>query len=200
VFEHFLYDHVWLAVLIWVALYTSDYYLTICGARLYQSIGKAHIGHKGSYELTPMFQKDVDALRAMSPRHILFLVVYSVWLLMLWAGAKWLGTPQIFSFAIGCLFLIEIVVHIRHLENLHLYGLFKIPGAISGKIEYSRLLTLRRSAWSLFSFGILFLILALVSSPWFFLGGTLSCIGTGWSHWRSALQSAPNAAVSETAQ
>ena len=56
----------WAGPLLWVVLYSSDYYLTIACARMYQA--QNVIVFEGSYEITPAFQSDVNALRLLSPR------------------------------------------------------------------------------------------------------------------------------------
>jgi hypothetical protein len=59
-------DNLWVCLLTWLVLYISDYYLTIWGAHLYRSGAQEHIVYEGSYELTPQFQKDIDALKLFS--------------------------------------------------------------------------------------------------------------------------------------
>jgi hypothetical protein len=54
-----------------MALYVSDYLLTIASVRLYQAPDK--VVFEGSYEITPLFQNDVNALRRISPRLLLAL-------------------------------------------------------------------------------------------------------------------------------
>jgi hypothetical protein len=41
--EDLVVNHVWLAIALWAVIYTSDYYLTIGAARLYQAGVKEHI-------------------------------------------------------------------------------------------------------------------------------------------------------------
>ena len=55
--ETYLLSRPWLPTLLWVALYTSDYYLTIWGSRLYRR--QKFIEMEGSYELTAEFQDDI---------------------------------------------------------------------------------------------------------------------------------------------
>jgi len=65
-------ESLWVGPVLWAGLYVSDYVLTIACARLYQAQNK--IVFEGSYEITPMFQADVNALRRVSPRFLFFLV------------------------------------------------------------------------------------------------------------------------------
>jgi len=72
-----LLDSVWLGPSLWAALYASDYFLTIACARMYQAQDK--IVFEGSYEITPLFQADVNALRRLSPRFVIALLATTVY-------------------------------------------------------------------------------------------------------------------------
>ena len=61
----------WPGVAVWIALYVSDYVLTVKCARLYKSGAHEKVVVEGSYELTAYFQRDIDSLRLFSPRFIL---------------------------------------------------------------------------------------------------------------------------------
>ena len=65
----------WPGLILWIVLYISDYYLTLYAARGFKEIG--HIQFEGSYELTPQYQKDIDALTPVSRRHLIALVLSS---------------------------------------------------------------------------------------------------------------------------
>src|SRR6266498_1633515 len=62
----------WYGVILWIILYISDYYLTIYSARGFREIG--HFQFEGSMELTPQFQNDVNNLRPVSKRHLLYIL------------------------------------------------------------------------------------------------------------------------------
>ncbi len=189
-------QHAWLMLPIWGLVYLSDYYLTIYCARLFQGPLKEHIRFEGSFELTPAFQKDVDALRLLSPRFLLrlllaFPLVFLVW----WLASEFLGMPQFFYFLMGGLLLREVAVHLRHARNIALAHLVRTAGSIQGRIEYSRWLSLRLSAIELSSFGVIFLALSVAMGSWFFLGGAFASLLTGYQHWRYARkQAAPKLA------
>src|ERR671918_688589 len=69
-------------VVLWVILYISDYYLTIYSARGFREIG--HFQFEGSFELTPQYQKDIDALKPVSKLHVTLLILYSVLIIFIW--------------------------------------------------------------------------------------------------------------------
>jgi hypothetical protein len=184
-FENFLAEHLWLALILWWVVYIADYYLTIYGAILYHSSLKEHIVFEGSFELTPYFQEDIDTLRHFSPRFIRALVLSSILIGLLWfLAVKVINFPHLFSFVMGGLLLRELAIHLRHGRNLVLSRLARGTAGLRGRVEYSRWVILNLSAFDLWSYGGLFLLLGLATRSWFILGGALSCLVTGWQHWR----------------
>jgi hypothetical protein len=182
--ESILIDNVWLAIIVWGIIYVSDYYLTIYAAHLYQIHLKEFVVFEGSFELTPIFQKDVDSLRRISPRFVILLVLSFVLIFLIWLLAvKFLKVPQIFSFSFGSLILREAAIHLRHLRNLALSLFTRTAGGLNGHIEYSRWLILKLSAVELLSFAGLFFLTYLALGSWLFLGGAVSCLYTGLQHW-----------------
>ena len=77
IFEGFL-ESTWLGPAAWAALYVSDYFLTVACARLYGA--QSTIAFEGSYEITPFFQADVNALRRISRRFVIALVASTAYL------------------------------------------------------------------------------------------------------------------------
>jgi hypothetical protein len=183
---------IWFAVSAWVVIYLADYYLTIYSARLLHGRARKYILIEGSYELTPVFQKDVDALRLLSPAFLIRLAA-SVPLLVLiwWMSSELLGIPAFYHFLIGALILREAAVLLRHMRNLALAFLIPTEGSISGSVTYSRWLSLRLSAAELWSFAIFFLLIGLFLPGWFFIGGAFSCAVTGFQHWRYSNKTRP---------
>jgi len=169
-------------------MYISDYYLTIYGARLYQTHARRYFVFEGSYELTPYFQEDINALRNLSPRFILSLMVTWVLLFLVWLLGVWfLQVPETFSLVIGALILVEAVVHIRHFRNIFLFRLtMRDDTGLTGKIEYAKWVTLRLSSVEMVSFAVLFLLIFLATGSWFFLGGALRTFVEGVKHIRLA--------------
>src|SRR5512144_760767 len=80
--EYWLATSPWYGVIVWIILYISDYYLTLYSARGFREIG--HFQFEGSFELTPQFQKDIDALNLISRRHLIALILSSLLLLLIW--------------------------------------------------------------------------------------------------------------------
>ncbi len=185
--EDVLVDNLWLVLIIWVVLYVSDYTLTIATAQLYERGVRNLIEFEGGVELNPYFQRDVAALRQISPRFVIMLLCSTALI-----GFEWLVTVQTgvlregFSFFIGGLFLLEAAVHMRHLRNLVTYRDMARGRGVQGRIAYRRWLVLRVSALDLAGLAALYLLTFLLTGSWFFAGGAGFCGGLAV---RQALQS-----------
>jgi len=180
----FLLQNQWLIMLAWGLVYLSDYYLTIYSARLFQNEMKEQIAFEGSFELTPMFQKDVDGLRLMSTNFLWRWVLSILSIPLIWWLSTWfISLPFFFYFFLGALFLREIPVHFRHIRNIALVHFTRSGAAFHGKIVYSRWFSLRLSAVEFFSFALFFLAITAGWGSWFFFGGAVSCLWVGLQHW-----------------
>ena len=183
-------------VVLWIILYTSDYYLTIYSARGFREIG--HFEFEGSFELTPQYQKDIDALKPVSRLHIVLMIAYSLLIFAIW----WLTRITIYIqwsylLYLGMFLLLEVAVHLRHLRNVSLIREIKKNGGVEGQISYRKWFTYRISAFEFYMFFALFLLIAALTYSLFFLGGAIMCFGTGFKHSRLAkkAKSTPQAAA-----
>jgi hypothetical protein len=187
-----LMSNVWTVILFWIVVYLSDYYLTLLGARIYTNTGKNYIEIEGSYELTPIFQGDIDSLRLISPTFLRLLLLSAGSILVLWIlDVQLLNDHHLYVLLLGVLFLREIPIFIRHIRNIATFYLFSQSTDIKGQIHYPRWITLQISATELFIFGILFLLMYIPDASWFFIGGALGCIATAVQHYKSSLDSKP---------
>ena len=179
--EYWLSTSPWPGVILWMILYTSDYYLTIYSARGFREIG--HFQFEGSFELTPQYQKDVDALNPVSKRHIVLLVLLSVLVYILWwVFVDLVYFPGLYELYLGMFLLIEVAVHLRHLRNIFLIREIRRHGGVEGQIAYRKWFSYRVSAFEVNLFGVLFLIIALLHFSTFFFGGAIICFATGFRH------------------
>jgi hypothetical protein len=187
--EYWLATSPWPGVILWVILYISDYYLTIYSARGFRESG--HFKFE-VFELTPQYQKEVEALKPVSKLHIILLVLYSLLIFLLW----WLTSrlpffPWTYLLYLGMFLLLEVAVHLRHLRNVFLIRQSR-RGGIEGQISYRKWFSYRMSALEFYTFSVLFLMIAgLYYSP-FFLGGAIICFGTGFKHSRLAKKAQSN--------
>jgi hypothetical protein len=172
-------------VVLWIILYTSDYYLTLYSARGFREIG--HFQFEGSFELTPQYQKDIDNLRPVSRLHLILLVAYSGLILILW----WITRLSAFlewsyPLYLGMFLLLEVAVHLRHLRNIALIREIKRNGGVEGQVIYRKWFSYRISASELYLHATLFLLIAVLTYSLFFLGGAIMCYGMGFRHSRMA--------------
>jgi hypothetical protein len=183
--SNFFLTSLWPGLLVWILLYISDYTLTITCARLYRNGVNEKLVFEGSYEITPYFQKDIDALRLISPRFLLILVLFSG-LLAVERLFSQQTLPHFYEFLLGALILAQLQVHTRHLRNLFLFRAINKTGGVSGRIEYSRPLLLRMSAVDALVFSGLYLVLFAFTQSWFIFGGVVVCLSLAVKHRRLA--------------
>jgi hypothetical protein len=171
----------WSGPLLWAILYISDNTLTMLCARMYKA--QNIIKFEGSFELTPAFQKDVDALRRLSPKFLTILTASIVLLFLSWLlGVKFNGGKEIYLITLGVLIMAQLAVHMRHMHNWFFYRYCIGQGGIQGQIEYPRKVTLRISSFELFSFALLFLIIFFLTFNWILLGGAAGCASIALRH------------------
>ena len=179
---NFLFEHAWPGMVLWGLLYISDYALTITCARLYGR--QETIVFEGSYEITPFFRRDIDSLRAVSPRFVFILLLTLGFLGFLWILNESSPAPELWQFALGALIGVQLAIHMRHLRNLVLFRLINNTDLIRGRIEYSRPVVLRASSWECFAFSGFYLMLFAFTGSWFILGGVATCFSLGVKHRR----------------
>ena len=166
-------------------LYVSDYALTITCARLYRQ--QERITVEGSYEITPLYQRDIDSLRVVSPRFVFILLLMLGALGFLWILNESSPAPELWQFVLGALVGVQLAVHMRHFRNLALFrSIIKNTASVRGRIEYSRPVALRGSSWECFSFSAFYFVLFAFTGSWFILGGVVSCFLLGLKHRRLA--------------
>lgn len=177
-------SNLWAALGLWAIVYIADYALTLRGARLYSDPRQRFVRFDGSYELNPVFERDVDAQRRLSRRFVILLGTTCLLIWLLWRVARSrILAPAIFPFWMGMLLLIELPVLLRHLRNLGTFGWLLRAPDVRGQIVYPRWFSLRLSAGELAAFTALYLLLSPGPHLAFFLGGVAACALTAFQHW-----------------
>lgn len=111
------------------------------------------------------------------------LVASSLVLCVVWSfSSEFARGPYIFG--LGAMILLELAIHMRHARNLIIFRAVNEPGAVRGRVEYSRRFQLKISALELVSYSALYFLLFVFTFSWFFLGGAASCLMTARKHWR----------------
>ncbi|HLP82595.1 MAG TPA: hypothetical protein VK141_11505 [Nitrosomonas sp.] len=183
--EYLLTTSPWVGVILWIILYTSDYYLTLFCARGFREIG--HIQFEDSFELTPQYQNDIDNLRPVSKLHLTLLAAYSIIILIVW----WITHLTVYltwtyALYIGMFLLLEVAVHMRHLRNVAIIREVRKNGGVDGQIAYKKWFSYRISANDLYLTATIFLLVALLNYSLFFFGGAIMCYAIGFKHARLA--------------
>jgi hypothetical protein len=153
--------------------------MTLTRARMYQA--QQAIVFEGSYEITPLFQADVNALRRLSPRFVIALFASTAYLAVVQQTSSASGSSSLYAGALGALLLLQSAVHLRHFRN---WFLFRNVKALQGRGFYPRVLLLQTSAIELLGFAALYLTLFLLTSSVFILGGDLACGALAFNHYR----------------
>lgn len=168
-------------MVLWIILYISDYYLTLISARGFREVDVFRF--EGSLELTPQFQKDINEQNHFSKRHISYLIIYTLVVLIFWFLAVWyLKADWLYLFYLGAFLLLEVAVHFRHFRNLRQISLLKKIGGVEGSVIFRKRFSYMLSAFDLYSFAVLFLLVSVLTFSPFFLGGMLTCFATGYRH------------------
>jgi hypothetical protein len=178
----FFLSHVWAGIVAWTILYISDMTMTMSCARLYRQGAGEKIVFEGSFELNPLFQRDVDSLRWMSKRFLWMLLLTDFLLALVW----WLDRQSsiyMYPFLLGSAICLQLAIHVRHLRNLFLFRAIEGSDAARGRIEYSRPLILRMSSVEFLAFAGLFGLLFVFTGSWFVMGGAFACFLTAGKHW-----------------
>lgn len=177
-------SNLFLTVALWIALYVSDYALTLAGTRA-RAAQTQWFSMQGSYELNAYFTADIDRQRVVSVRFLFALAWTTFLLAMSWlVGRTHLIATLWFELILGAMFLVELAIHVRHGRNLLTFRHKFTPEEIQGKVIYSRRYTYWNSAVDLFLFALLYLALFLLVGNLFFVGGALACAALAFRHYR----------------
>lgn len=185
----------WTGLVAWVLIYTSDFALTIISARLYYRHNvSSKLVFEGSFELNPLFERDVNSLKFVSPRFLLMLALSSTLIVVDWAVTV-PDLANIYAFVLGGFICLELAIHVRHLTNLYLFASRSSTEQLRGQIEYARPLMLRMSSVQILCFATLFSVLFVFTGSWFAAGGAFVCFSVSAKNWRLARRSSARAAA-----
>jgi hypothetical protein len=174
-----LLQSVWAGPTVWAVVSISDYSTTIAVARLYAAQDKVRF--EGSYEITPIFQSDVNALRRVSPRFVLILAASTGYLFLVRIFVQPApGGESFYEAVLGGLLLVQVAVHMRHFRNWYLFK-HAFTG-VRGQLDYGRVSVLRSSSFEILMYAALYLGLYCLWLDPFFLGGVFACCVLSANH------------------
>src|SRR5215467_1495795 len=134
-------NNIWLALFLWIGLYSLDYIFTLTTARLYRDGAQRHYSFPEGIELNPFFREDVAAIRKFSFRFFLLLFFCLGLLVIIYE----LHVPEAFALVLGMLVGIQLTIHCRHIRNLVVFGSARRAVGVNGKIQYEHWFSLRLS-------------------------------------------------------
>ena len=180
----YLLNYPWIPAIAWIILYTSDYYLTLWGARLSRS--QSIMRREGSYELTPGYVSDINEQRKFSPTFLFWLLIGTLVLLFFAPSAR--ESPNFYGLLVGYFLFLELAIHIRHFSNICYYrSLSKAADVgIEGHLNYTRTFTYKQSSSQLFALGVFMFLAYGLTLSCLILGGGISITRTAYSHWKLA--------------
>jgi hypothetical protein len=169
-------NNVWIAIGLWAVLFCLDYIFTMKAARMYQMGANKHFIFAGGYELNEYFKEDVAKLKVLSFRFWLVLIIVAGTLLIIHP------LPEAFALVWGMLIGTQMAVQLRHINNLMRFYYARDSRGTKGRIETDHWLSLRLSAVSFLSLGVLFLFLFLLMGSLVLLGATVGCLAISLRH------------------
>jgi len=179
-YEELVFQKLWLVLPLWLILYIADYTLTIIGARYYKSGAQEHFLFEGSYELSPEFQNDIDALRTFSPTFIKAIMTSSLLIVFLWyfSFTNFLAL-FFFKFLVGGIIIREFVPLFMHVHNITLFHFAYKNQGVSGQVQYKQWLSYRMASLKMITYSFFFLFVYFLSGSISFLGGAVLTASTG---------------------
>ena len=179
-----LINSVW-SILIWAVLYTSDHVLAVLSHRMLEKGAEQHLVYEVDRLALPVAQQSAPRRALFSARFLLSLALMALMLFFFWYNRKNpLYFPGLYEFVLGGMLLLQGVAHIRHAPQLTLLWYAQTSQGIDGKVEFSAWLDYRQSAFELLAFGLLFVVIYLLTGRVFFLGGMILCLMTALAHLR----------------
>jgi len=156
-------------------LMLADYYLTILGS-VYRKKKHGEYYVIETYELNPLWKKDIDKLQLLNYKHILIVVVFTIYLYFLSSS----DDVKLYQFIIGSLFAMNGFIVGRHLNNIFLFRfIYRNSDEVSGKIYTSHLLGLKMAQYQLFCVTIPFLFFTILQPNIYLYGGLFGFLTLG---------------------
>jgi hypothetical protein len=187
----FLISNPWLLALIWAAMYVFDYSSTLWLVHAYETTFSRYIHYEHGLELNPNLEKEIASRKRFSPKFMLLLsLVVAIILLSPLVG-------RLFTeFLAGATLLTWSFVNIRHLRNYaYVWFMKRKPDAIGGQQTQSYWYMQKMLSADAFTFGLLYLFLALLTLRIFFFAGAATCIALALRAYRLAYRKFPAAGI-----
>ncbi len=185
-----LLDAPWLMGLLWLVLHAVDWSLTIRGAKAREALRAKTNQPSTHYELNPLFQSDVARLRYFSRRFLVSWLGVAVFFVVAFAAFSKIARDPLFVWIVGALVgmlvFTRIVIVIRHLRNLYLFGRLAKKNLTPTPLDARTNLEL--SAMMLAEGALLLGLPALATGEAWSAGGAIGLALLAIKHWVLALR------------
>ncbi|GEM_PF-1411720 len=163
-------------VLIWIAIYSSDWIMNYIGARLYHNRVRSFWLFEKGYYLKFISEEEIKKPARLIIRFFSELLISSVAIWIILYSCRLLSSWNIYEFTCGTFVLLEACIHFRHVRNVALFSLAKKDSGLYGCIAIPKWVTLRNSFTEFAIFSLSYLLIFLFdTSNYFVLGGIVSC-------------------------
>lgn len=167
-----------LAVLIVPLLMLADYYLTLWGAIQRERSGYARFFVIENYELNPTFQADIAKRRWVNPRHLLIVLLLTVFLLTFTFLMDATQAPTlIFDLFMGFIYTLYLVLIGAHTANLLTFRYVQTNSLqLTGEVRMGPELTVTQSQNQILIVLLPLVVMAIVTQSFFVIGGVLGVL------------------------
>jgi hypothetical protein len=146
-------------------LMLADYYLTVLG-NFYRRKKYSEYYVIETYELNPLWKKDIDSLKIFNYKHILIVILFTAYFLSLSENAN------LYQFMIGNIFALYGFINGRHLNNIFLFRfIYSHSDEVAGKVQMSHFLGLKMAQYQLAIVVLPFLLLTILQPNNYLYGG-----------------------------
>lgn len=178
--ERLLINNVWLSILFGTIFYGAAQLLGWYELYLYHAGAKDYFVIPNRYDLNPERQAAITQRRWFTWKFAAILIVLAIGI----GAARQVSIgqynrPDVFSFIIGGVLLLEISDAAQRIRNIILFYYAPKAGNAKGKIEFSRRLIYSQWFFDMYIFAGIYLFAFLVAGSWLFLGGAVTCIVNG---------------------
>jgi len=154
-------------------LMLSDYYLTLIG-NIYKKKKYGEHFITETYELNPIWRKDVDNPKWINYKHLLAVISITAYFYLI---SEFLDQPLYYQFMIGFFYVSFGMINGRHLNNYFLFKyIIKHPNEITGKLYLDHLLVLKMSQFQLMVMTVPLILLTFLEPNVYLFGGLFGCL------------------------
>lgn len=157
-----------------------NYFLKLAGKKYRDSVYAKHFVNE-EYELNPAWQKDINKSRIFNYKHILLIILITVYIYFL----EKLVSDELFYFVYGFLSGVYVYVITKLLQNIMIFRYAgKNPHLLNGEVHISYLMSLKIAQYSILTTALFTLFIFFFTDSVFLLGNTAGLLILWLVHYR----------------